>query len=268
METVEPTQRLGFAAFELKGVTVRIDGRPVVDDVHLMLEGGRIHGLIGPNGSGKSTLIKLLARQLPLHSGEVLFRGRPVASLTARAFAREVAYLPQFTPSADGLLVRELVALGRFPWHGALGRFGSRDRAKVDEAIERAGLLHMAARRVDTLSGGERQRAWLAMLLAQDASCLLLDEPTSALDLAHQMDVLALVRELSLERAITVVVILHDINLAARHCDSIVALGAGRVVFQGSVAQVMTAEVLERIYAVPMGITHPRDLGQPIGYPL
>lgn len=177
-----------------------------------------------------------------------------------------MAYLPQFTPAADGMTVRELVALGRFPWHGALGRVTAADRAAVEEAIARTGMAGLAGRLVDTLSGGERQRAWLAMMLAQDTECLLLDEPTSALDVAHQVEVLALVRRLSLERSLGVVVVLHDVNMAARYCDEILALGGGRLVARGSPAEIMRPEMLARIYGLPMGVLPHPATGQPIGY--
>src|SRR5699024_8959874 len=159
-----------------------------------------IYGLIGPNGSGKSTLVKILAGQQPASRGYVSFAGARLEDWGGRAFARKVAYLPQFPPAADGMTIRELVALGRFPWHGTLGRFTDRDRASLERALKQTDMLPMAHRLVDSLSGGERQRAWLAMMLAQDADCLLLDEPTSALDIAHQVEVLTLVRALARER--------------------------------------------------------------------
>ena len=157
------------------------------------------------------------------------------------------------------MLVKELVALGRYPWHGALGRFGPADRMKVEKAIELTGLGALADRLVDTLSGGERQRAWIAMLIAQDAGCMLLDEPISALDVAHQVEILELVHGLSKRNGLGVVIVLHDINMAARFCDEIVALHSGRLVTSGSPAAVMTVDVLQRIYGIEMALSlHPR----------
>ncbi|UEM19665.1 ATP-binding cassette domain-containing protein [Skermanella mucosa] len=252
--------------YELQGAAFGVPGRDLLHPLDLTLSGRRIHGLIGPNGSGKSTLVKLLAGQQKPTRGTVRFAGRPVGDWAGRAFARKVAYLPQFTPAADGMTVRELVALGRFPWHGALGRVTAADRAAVEEAIARTGMAGLAGRLVDTLSGGERQRAWLAMMLAQDTECLLLDEPTSALDVAHQVEVLALVRRLSLERSLGVVVVLHDVNMAARYCDEILALGGGRLVARGSPGEIMRPEMLARIYGLPMGVLPHPATGQPIGY--
>lgn len=252
------------AGFEVRGLGYDIDGTTILSGLDLTIEPGSVTGLIGHNGSGKSTLVRLLARQLKPSSGSVAFAGRALPDWGERDFARSVAYLPQESGAAIGLTVRELVGLGRYPWHGALGRFGATDRAKVAEAIARCGLEALAGRVVDTLSGGERQRAWIAMTLAQDTRCLLLDEPTSALDIAHQIDVLGLVHRLCRETAMTGVIVLHDVNMAARFCDRIHALKGGRVVASGSPETIMTADRLGEIYGIGMHVlTHP-TLGTPV----
>lgn len=253
--------------FELRRVGFGIEGRALVAPLDLVLQPGRIYGLIGPNGSGKSTLMKMLARQQRPSEGEIRFEGRPLASWGGRAFARRLAYMPQFTPPADGMTVRELTALGRYPWHGALGRVTARDRERVEEALRATGLQSFAHRLVDSLSGGERQRAWLAMMLAQDARCLLLDEPTSALDVAHQVEVLALVRRLAREAGISVLLVLHDVNMAARYCDEILALGQGRLTARGAPGEIMRPPVLSAIYGLPMNIVTEPAGGAAIGYP-
>ena len=251
--------------FEIEAASFRANGRTLVGPLSLGIPSGAFIGLIGHNGSGKSTLLKMLARQ---HRGDGSIRlgGRALAEWGDRAFAREVAYLPQTTPTSSGLLVRELVALGRYPWHGALGRLGATDRAKVSEALEMTGLAPFADRLVDTLSGGERQRAWIAMLVAQDTRCLLLDEPISALDIAHQIDILAMVRALARERNIGVVAVLHDVNMAARFCDHIVALQGGALIAQGPPAAIMQPAPLEAIYGIPMGVITAPDTGLPLCY--
>jgi len=254
--------------YDLDAVSFRIGARTIVHPLTLALRQGRIYGLVGPNGSGKSTLIKILARQQPASGGSVAVLGRTLADVPDRAFSRLVAYMPQFTPPADGLTVRELVSLGRFPWHGALGRFGGEDAAKVEQALDQTDLQSFASRTVDSLSGGERQRAWLAMMLAQDTRCLLLDEPTSALDVAHQVEILALVRDLSRRREMGVVVVLHDINMAARYCDEIIALRGGEMVARGTRDEILDGAVLDRIYGLPMGIVPHPLTGAPIGYVL
>lgn len=252
--------------FDLDTVSFSVAGRTLLAPLTLKLPATRVVGLLGHNGSGKSTLIKLLARQQPVTSGIIRFEGQPLDAWAGRAFARKVAYLPQQTPSAAGMRVRELVALGRYPWHGALGRFGTRDRERVADAMALTETDHFADRLVDSLSGGERQRVWIAMLVAQDAECLLLDEPTSALDVAHQVEVLGLVQRLSRERGIGVVVVLHDINMAARFCDEVIALHTGRLVARGAPDAIMTAATLEAIYGLPMGILAHPDTTQPISY--
>lgn len=240
--------------FEIDRLAVAVPGRRLIDDLSLTLPEGRMTALIGHNGSGKSTLLKVLARQIRPSGGAVRFAGRPLADWPARDLARGLACLPQSTPPAEGMLVRELVALGRYPWHGALGRPGPRDHAAIDEAIAVCDLAPLEGRLVDTLSGGERQRAWLAMMIAQQAGCLLLDEPISALDIAHQVDVLALVRRLCHEQGRTVVVVLHEVNMAARFCDHVVALRAGALALDGPPAALMRPEALCAIYGLPMQV--------------
>ncbi|MGV6876756.1 ATP-binding cassette domain-containing protein [Pseudochelatococcus sp. B33] len=253
--------------FTLEEVSFSVPGRTLLESLTLTLPGKRIVGLIGHNGSGKSTLLKILARQQPASAGKVLFEGKALSDWGDRPFARQLAYLPQHTPPASGMLVTELVALGRYPWHGALGRFGKVDREKVDEAIALTGLEPLAGRLVDTLSGGERQRAWLAMLVAQDTQCLLLDEPISALDVAYQVEVLSLVQRLSHTKGLGVVIVLHDINMAARCCDEIIALNGGSLIARGTPAAIMTAGELRRIYGIDMAVmTHPVT-GLPVALP-
>ncbi len=168
--------------------------------------------------------------------------------------------MAQTPPPAPDLLVRELVAMGRLPWHGALGRMGEADRAAVASAMADAGVTALAGRALGTLSGGERQRAWLAMCVAQGTGappgegCLLLDEPISALDVAHQVEVLRAVRRLSERRGLSVVMVLHDVNLAAQSCDGLLALRDGRVVARGTPGEVMRADVLERVYGIRLGL--------------
>lgn len=255
------------ALFEAEGLTYEIGGRALVGPLDLTLPAGKVIGLIGHNGSGKSTLLKMLARQEQPTRGAIRFEGNPLQEWGERAFARKVAYLPQYTPSATGMLVRELVALGRYPWHGALGRFGAEDRAKVEEAIALTDIQGFADRQVDTLSGGERQRVWLAMLVAQNAECLLLDEPISALDVAHQIEVLSLVHRLSAERGIGVVVVLHDVNMAARFCDEILALKQGKLIARGSPEAIMTPDELQRIYGVAMDVLPQGPGKRPLAFP-
>lgn len=253
-------------AFTVDAASFAVRDRTLLGPVSLELERARVYGLIGHNGSGKSTLIKLLARQQEPTAGSISLSGRPLARWGARELARSLAYLPQTTPAATGLTVEELAALGRYPWHGALGRFGPEDRRHVEEALALTDMTGFADRLVDELSGGERQRAWLAMLVAQNAGVMLLDEPISALDLAHQVEVLALVKELSRKRDLCVVTVLHDPNMAARYCDELIALRQGRLLTRGTPDEMMRGEVLKDIFGVEMGVFLHPVTGQPIGY--
>lgn len=255
---MQENNTLPDTTFQLSDVSFHVPGRTLLHPLSLTFPAGKVTGLIGHNGSGKSTLLKMLGRHQPPSEGDILLDGQPLASWNSKAFARRVAYLPQQLPQAEGMTVRELVAIGRYPWHGALGRFGVADREKVEEAIGLVGLKPLAHRLVDSLSGGERQRAWIAMLVAQDSRCLLLDEPTSALDIAHQVDVLTLIHRLSQQRGLTVIAVLHDINMAARYCDYLVALRGGEKIAEGTPETLMQAQILEQIYGIPMGILpHP-----------
>ncbi|KVU53031.1 ABC transporter ATP-binding protein [Burkholderia cepacia] len=255
------------ATFSLERVSYVASGRPLLQSITLAIEPACVTGLVGHNGSGKSTLVKLLARQLAPTAGTIRYAGKPLADWGARQFARQVAYLPQQTPPTDGMTVHELVALGRYPWHGALGRFGEEDAEHVERAMRAADVLRHADRPVDVLSGGERQRAWLAMLVAQDCRCMLLDEPTSALDLNHQLSVLELVRTLCATRAMSAVVVLHDVNMAARFCDRIVALREGRLLMRERAADIMDPVHLESIYGVPMRVSADPVSGRRLGFP-
>lgn len=244
--------------FEVRGVSLEINGAQLLRSMDLAFDEGRIHGLIGHNGSGKTTLLNLLAQQQIPSAGEILLDGKPLHAWNRRAFARQVAYLPQRLPAAENLTGRELVAFGRYPWHGMLGRATAEDRAQIDRAIELTDTGAFADRLVDTLSGGERQRVWLAMLLAQGSRYLLLDEPLAALDIAHQVEVLGLIRRLCRELGLGVVIVLHDINMASRYCDQLVALHGGRVLAEGTPAELMQDATLEEIYGIPMQVMpHP-----------
>lgn len=253
------------AFFEVSNLDVRIGEVPILHRLSLAFREGQVTALLGHNGSGKSTLLRVLARQHRPHSGTVTLKGQPLHRLGSREFARIVGYLPQHPPGTDGLTVRELVALGRYPWRGPLGRHTREDQLLIDQALADTGLSGFRHRCVDTLSGGERQRAWIAMLLAQQTRCLLLDEPISALDVKHQAETLRLVHRLAAQRELTVIAVLHDVDLAARFCDRLVALKGGRLIAEGPPHAIMDATTLETIYDVPMGVTE-RAPGQWVSY--
>lgn len=240
--------------FEIRGLTVDVPGRRLLHGLDLTLPQGQVIALIGHNGSGKSTLLKVLARQIPHSGGEVRFGGQTLNDIPLREHARSLAFLPQTTPPAEGMIVSELVGLGRYPWHGALGRFSAADHAAVGAAMDECGVTPLADRLVDSLSGGERQRVWLAMMVAQQAGTLLLDEPISGLDIAHAVEVLSLVRRMCHELGRSAIIVLHEVNMAARYCDHIVALRGGRLAMQGGPEALMMPDRLAAIYGLPMQV--------------
>lgn len=245
---------------EAREIEVRHGNRSVLRIDALAIDPSQVTAILGHNGSGKSTLLNVLARQLRPNSGTVSLAGRPLADFSQRELARGLAYLPQRLPEAAGLTVRELVRLGRFCWRGALGRWREDDRAIIDEAMAQADIADFADRLADSLSGGERQRAWVAMLLAQQSPLLLLDEPTSALDLGHQYDLVGLLCDLNRKAGRGVVVVLHDINLAARFADRVLVLKAGGVAFDGSGEELLSADRLTDLFGVEIGLArHPAN---------
>lgn len=259
-----------MAAFiEVQQLDVNVSTTSILNRVSIAFAEGKVTALLGHNGSGKSTLLKVLARQTTPSRGQVTLEGRDFGRTGAREFARTVGYLPQHPPATDGLTVRELVALGRYPWRGPLGRYTREDHRLIDQAITDTEMTSFSQRSVDTLSGGERQRAWIAMLLAQQTRCLLLDEPISALDVRHQVETLRLVHRLAEERELTVIMVLHDVDLAARFCDRLVALrngeNGGELIADGAPADIMNSDTLQRIYSVPMGVLE-RAPGQWVSY--
>jgi iron complex transport system ATP-binding protein len=221
-------------------------GPPVLRDVTVALERGQILGVVGPNGAGKSTLLRLIYRYLQPRWGSVHLDGRDLWAMEARAVARQIAAVLQEQPSDFALTVREIVDLGRAPHRRGIARNGARDAAVVAQALERLELTALADRPLGTLSGGERQRVMVARALAQEPELLVLDEPTNHLDIRHQLELLALIRDLRL----TIVVSLHDLNLAAAVCDSILLLQDGAVRAQGTTAAVLDPATLGPVFGV------------------
>lgn len=253
--------------FHLQNASYAVPERTLLHDINLSFDTNKVYGLIGHNGSGKSTLLKLLTRQYPPASGKVLLDGRDIAAYGTREYAKQVAYLPQQLPAATALKARELVAMGRYAWSGLLGRTSEQDRSAIENAFKLTHTEKFADQVVDTLSGGERSRIWMAMCLAQQSRYLLLDEPLAPLDIAHQIDVMALIQNLSRSLGLGVIIVIHDINLAAQYCDELVALKQGRLLKTGRPSEIMTAEVLKDIYNVDMNIIHHPDNGRPVALP-
>lgn len=224
--------------------------RIVIDDLSLHLAAGEYLGLVGPNGSGKSTLLRAMARLLAPRGGTVLLDGQDINRMPSIEVARRMAVLPQGPVAPTGITVRELVTQGRFPHRHALARPTHTDADAVNEALELTALTTFADRYVDKLSGGERQRAWIALTIAQRADILLLDEPTTFLDIGHQFELLELIDRLRVERNLTVAVVLHDLNQAARFCDRLLVLSRGGIIATGTPREVLTETLLAECFGV------------------
>ena len=242
--------------------------RVVVHDLDLDLPAGEVSVIIGANGSGKSTLLRALSRLLAPQFGTVLLEGRSVHSMRSRDLARELGLLPQGPTTPDGITVRDLVRRGRLPHTSLWRQWSPQDEVALQEALVATDLLELADEPVDALSGGQRQRAWLALVVAQQTPVLLLDEPTTYLDLAHQLDVLELVRTLNRKSGRTIVMVLHYINQACRYGDHVVAMRSGRVVAQGCPTDVVTPALLRDVFDVHCRVLPDPDNGRPLVVPL
>ena len=252
--------------YKLSNVSVEIDNKVILKNIDLSIEAKKITTILGHNGCGKSTLMQLLSRHLQPSQGIIDLNDKPLQSYTYREMAFQVSYLPQHPPITDGVTVRELVCFGRFPWKGAFKKLNQKDRDIVDGAIKQVGLSKLSHRFISTLSGGERQRAWMAMLLAQQSQVILLDEPTSSLDVAHQYELIKLIHELNQTLELTVVIVLHDINLASRFSDEVIALHSGEVIAQNSPSKIMNTKSLKQIYGLELGLFKHPISNQSISY--
>jgi iron complex transport system ATP-binding protein len=224
--------------------------RPVVRDLDLAVPEGQVTVIVGANGCGKSTLLRGLGRLLKPTSGAVLLDGRSIHEQPSREVARALGLLPQDPVAPEGLTVVDLVGRGRHPHHGPFRRWSAADDAAVARALELTDTIDLAHRPVDELSGGQRQRVWIAMALAQETDLLLLDEPTTYLDVAHQVEVLDLLVDLNAARGATVLMVLHDLNLAGRYADHLVALREGRVVAAGAPSDVVTPALVREVFGL------------------
>ncbi|MFP5332680.1 MAG: ABC transporter ATP-binding protein [Acidimicrobiia bacterium] len=232
------------------GLSFGYDGFRVLHELDLDIPDGKVTAIVGPNASGKSTLLRSLGRVLRPDGGHVVLDGQDIHALPTKEVARRLGLLPQSPVAPAGITVRDLVSRGRSPHQSFLQQWSASDQESVEGAMAATGTADLAERRVDELSGGQRQRVWIAMALAQDTDLLLLDEPTTFLDLAHQIEVLDLVRRLNRDRGRTVVVVLHDLNLAARHAQHMVAMAGGRVVATGSPSEILTTELVASVFGV------------------
>jgi iron complex transport system ATP-binding protein len=251
-----------------RDLTLGYDERAVVDHVTTGLPDGKVTVIVGANACGKSTLLRGLARLLRPRGGEVLLDGKSIHGIPTKEVARTLGLLPQNPIAPEGVTVVDLVGRGRTPHQGRFQRWSVQDEAAVTRALEATDTLGLADRVVDELSGGQRQRVWIAMALAQETDLLLLDEPTTYLDVAHQVEVLDLLRELNAAHGTTIVMVLHELNLAARYADHLIAMREGRISAAGAPAEVITREGVREVFGMDCRVIPDPLTGTPMVVPV
>ncbi len=251
-----------------QNITLGYGDHTVIRDLTLQIPPGKITSIVGGNGCGKSTLLRGLARLLKPGAGTVLLDGQPLSSLPTKQVARTIGLLPQSPLAPEGITVADLVGRGRHPHQGPFSRWSDADSVAVGAALEATGIESLAKRPVDELSGGQRQRVWIAMILAQETGILLLDEPTTFLDVAHQVDVLELLTELNETLATTIVMVLHDLNMATRYSHQLVAMREGTIFAQGTPEEVVTEQNVESVFGLRSVVIPDPVSGSPLVIPL
>jgi iron complex transport system ATP-binding protein len=260
-----PLPRSRLSAHEL---TLAYHREAVVQQLTVAIPDGHITALVGPNACGKSTLLRGLARLLSPRGGGVVLDGEDIHRLPSREVATRLGLLPQAPVAPEGLTVEDLVGRGRYPHQRWFRQWSVADEAAVERALQLTGTQDLRNRPVDELSGGQRQRAWIAMALAQETPLLLLDEPTTYLDLAHQVEVLDLLHRLNTEEGRTIVLVIHDLNLACRYADHLVAMSAGRIRVVGRPVDVVSSEMVRDIFGVDCRVLPDPATGTPIVIPV
>jgi iron complex transport system ATP-binding protein len=255
-------------ALRVEDLTLGYGDRTVIRSLDLVVPPGRVTAIVGANACGKSTLLRSMSRLLAPRDGRVVLDGRDVHRIPAKELARTLGLLPQSPIAPEGITVSDLVGRGRHPHQGLLSRWSREDDLAVAEALEATDTAALADRAVDELSGGQRQRVWIAMALAQRTDLLLLDEPTTFLDVSHQVEVLDLLTDLNRSRGTTVVMVLHDLNLAARYADQLIALADGRLHAAGPPSEVLTEECVRAVFGLESRVIVDPTSGRPLMLPL
>ncbi|WP_435829513.1 ABC transporter ATP-binding protein [Nocardia fusca] len=257
-----------MSVLRAENLALGYDGTAVVTDLTFDVPTGSVTSIIGPNGCGKSTLLRGLGRLIAPRAGRVLLDGKPIGTLPTRQVARRVSILPQSPSAPPGLTVADLVSRGRHPRQRWYEQFSVLDEATLRHVLNSTGMLDLAGARLEELSGGQRQRAWISMTLAQETDIMLLDEPTTYLDLAHQVELLELIVRMNREHNRTVLMVLHDISLAARYSDHLVAMKNGAIVTQGAPEQVVRPDVLRDVFGLAAQVVTEPTAGRPHVIPL
>ncbi|MBZ6177359.1 ABC transporter ATP-binding protein [Streptomyces olivaceus] len=260
-------QRSNVNRLTAENVTLAYDQRVIAKQLSVEIPDNSFTVIVGPNACGKSTLLRALSRMLKPSEGRVLLDGSVIQSTPAKQVARTLGLLPQSSIAPDGITVGDLVGRGRYPHQGLLRQWSTEDERVVQESMARTGISELAERYVDELSGGQRQRVWIAMALAQQTPLLLLDEPTTYLDIQHQIDVLDLCAELHEEQGRTLVAVLHDLNHAARYATHLIALREGKIIAEGAPKDIVTADLVERVFGLRCQVIDDPETGTPLVVP-
>lgn len=249
-------------------LTLSYGKKVIAEDLTVAIPDGHFTAIIGPNGCGKSTLLRTLSRLMTPQQGHVWLDGEQIQRFASKDVARRIGLLAQNATTPGDITVQELVARGRYPHQPLFSRWRKEDEDAVNRAMQATGVVELANQSVDTLSGGQRQRAWIAMVLAQETAIMLLDEPTTWLDISHQIDLLELLSELNREKGYTLAAVLHDLNQACRYATHLIALREGKIVAQGAPRDIVTAELIERLYGMRCMIIDDPVAGTPLVVPL
>ncbi|MFS0289370.1 ABC transporter ATP-binding protein [Corynebacterium striatum] len=256
------------AQLTAKDISLGYGERDIITGLSVDIAPGKVTSIVGPNGCGKSTLLRSLSRLLRPTGGEIFLDGKAISEIPTKQLAASLGLLPQSPIAPDGIVVTDLVGRGRTPHQGLLGRWSQEDYDIVQESMKMTGVAELAERSIDELSGGQRQRVWIAMALAQRTDILLLDEPTTYLDIKHQLEVLDLLVELNETHGTTIAMVIHDLNLAARYSDELIAVSNGNVYAQGSPQDVMTQQTVKDVFGVDSVIVEDPVSGLPAVMPI
>lgn len=248
-------------------LSLAYDTNPIIEQLNTTIVTGEVTALVGPNGCGKSTLLRGFARLLRPQTGEILLDGKAIHQVPTKELAKQLGILPQSPTAPEGLTVYELVAQGRYPHQSFFQQWSQDDEAICRESIAVTNMIEFADRPLDTLSGGQRQRAWIAMVLAQKTPILLLDEPTTYLDIGHQLEVMELIEKLNRERRMTILLVLHDLNQAARYSDRMIVLQSGEIIADGPPPTILTTELMVNVFHVQANVITDPNSGSPVCLP-
>ncbi|WP_028974919.1 ABC transporter ATP-binding protein [Spirochaeta cellobiosiphila] len=249
---------------KVEQITASYGKTPILEDLSIFIPEKKITTIVGPNGCGKSTLLKSIGRILSIQKGMIFLDGQNIHDMPTNILAQQMAILPQSPSTPEGITVEELVSYGRFPHQKAWGKLKHEDYRQIDWALKATELEDIRHKEVDNLSGGQRQRAWIGMALAQQSSIILLDEPTTYLDMSYQLEILELLQILNETEKTTIVMVLHDLNLAARFSDYLIGMKSGQILCQGTPHQVVTTDYLRKIFQVEAQIIEDPQSNKPV----